>query len=98
MSQFSSSFWDVYIAVITLVSVVACGVFLKMQSVRKVAGGATETTGHTWDEDLGEFNNPLPRWWMWLFYLTIVFAWSTSRCTRAWAAGRGCSAGARSGS
>ena len=74
MSQFSSSFWDVYIAVITLVSVVACGVFLKMQSVRKVAGGSSETTGHTWDEDLGEYNNPLPRWWMWLFYITIVFA------------------------
>ena len=74
MSQFSSSFWDVYIAVITLVSVVACGVFLKMQSVRKVSGGSTETTGHTWDEDLGEYNNPLPRWWMWLFYITIVFA------------------------
>jgi cytochrome c oxidase cbb3-type subunit 3 len=74
MSQFSSSFWDVYIAVITLVSVVACGVFLKMQSVRRVAGSGSETTGHTWDEDLGEFNNPLPRWWMWLFYLTIVFA------------------------
>ena len=34
----------------------------------------SETTGHTWDEDLGEYNNPLPRWWMWLFYITIVFA------------------------
>jgi len=74
MSQFTSSFWDVYIAAITLVSVVACGVFLKMQSKRRVAGTATETTGHTWDEDLGEYNNPLPRWWMWLFYITIVFA------------------------
>jgi cytochrome c oxidase cbb3-type subunit 3 len=74
MSQFSSSFWDVYISVITLVSVIACGVFLKMQSVRRVAGGAKQTTGHTWDEDLGEYNNPLPRWWMWLFYLTIAFA------------------------
>ena len=74
MSQFSSSFWDIYIAVITLVSVLACGVFLKMQSVRRVAGSGSETTGHTWDEDLGEYNNPLPRWWMWLFYITIVFA------------------------
>ena len=37
------------------------------------AGGTTETTGHTWDEDLGEYNNPLPKWWMWLFYITIVF-------------------------
>jgi cytochrome c oxidase cbb3-type subunit 3 len=28
----------------------------------------------TWDGDLRELNNPLPRWWMWLFYATIVFA------------------------
>ncbi len=73
MSQFTSSFWDFYIAVIVIVSIVACGVFLKMQSVRKVAGSQTQTTGHTWDEDLGEYNNPLPRWWMWLFYITIAF-------------------------
>ena len=74
MSHFSSSFWDYYIGIITLVSVVACGVFLKMQSSRRVSGSGTETTGHTWDETLGEYNNPLPAWWMWLFYLTIAFA------------------------
>lgn len=73
MSEFTSSFWDVYISVITIVSIVACGVLLLAQSKRRVAGGRTETTGHTWDEDLGEFNNPLPRWWMWLFWITIVF-------------------------
>ena len=32
------------------------------------------TTGHVWDEDLRELNNPLPRWWLWLFIITIVFA------------------------
>jgi cytochrome c oxidase cbb3-type subunit III len=32
------------------------------------------TTGHVWDEDLRELNNPLPRWWMWLFVMTVVFA------------------------
>jgi cytochrome c oxidase cbb3-type subunit 3 len=73
MSQFTSSFWDVYITAISLVSIVACGVFLVAQSRRRVAGGRAETTGHTWDEDLGEYNNPLPRWWMWLFWITIVF-------------------------
>jgi cytochrome c oxidase cbb3-type subunit 3 len=41
-------------------------------STRRVPGGAT--TGHTWDEDLDELNNPLPRWWIWLFYITIVFS------------------------
>ncbi|GBU10125.1 Cbb3-type cytochrome c oxidase subunit FixP [Gammaproteobacteria bacterium] len=33
-----------------------------------------ETTGHVWDEDLQEYNNPLPRWWLWSFYATIIFA------------------------
>ncbi|HPE60653.1 MAG TPA: cytochrome-c oxidase, cbb3-type subunit III [Thiolinea sp.] len=33
-----------------------------------------ETTGHVWDDDLQEFNNPLPRWWLWTFYATFVFA------------------------
>ncbi|PIE01799.1 MAG: cytochrome-c oxidase, cbb3-type subunit III [Thiothrix nivea] len=33
-----------------------------------------ETTGHVWDETLQEFNNPLPRWWLWTFYATIIFS------------------------
>ena len=72
MSDFDSGFWDGYIALLTLVSIVACAVFLKSQSVRKP--GPVETTGHRWDEDLAEYNNPLPRWWSWLFYLTIAFS------------------------
>lgn len=73
MNEFTSSFWDLYISVITVVSILACGVLLLAQNKRRVAGGTTETTGHTWDEDLGEYNNPLPRWWLWLFWITIVF-------------------------
>jgi cytochrome c oxidase cbb3-type subunit III len=73
MSQFTSGFWDVYIAIVSVVSIVACAVFLRSQSTRKVAGPAS-TTGHTWDEDLAEYNNPLPRWWSWLFYITVAFA------------------------
>ncbi|MDH5180128.1 MAG: cytochrome-c oxidase, cbb3-type subunit III [Gammaproteobacteria bacterium] len=33
-----------------------------------------QTTGHAWDGDLQEFNNPLPNWWLWGFYATVVFA------------------------
>ncbi|MFB6261565.1 MAG: cytochrome-c oxidase, cbb3-type subunit III, partial [Thiohalorhabdaceae bacterium] len=33
-----------------------------------------QTTGHTWDGDLAEYNNPLPQWWVWVFYGTVVFA------------------------
>ena len=71
MSQFTSGFWDVYIGLITLVSIVACAVLLKMQSVRGPA--EADTSGHVWDEDIREYNNPLPRWWSWLFYITIIF-------------------------
>lgn len=71
MSQFTSGFWDIYIGLISIVSIVACAVLLKMQSVRKPA--ESETSGHVWDEDIKEFNNPLPRWWVWMFYLTIFF-------------------------
>jgi len=70
MNEFDSGFWSVAIAVVTLVSIVACAVFLKAQTVR--SGG--DTTGHVWDEDLAEYNNPLPSWWRWLFYITIVFS------------------------
>jgi len=73
VSEFVSGFWDVYIAVLTVISIVACAVLLRSQSVRK-APGAAETTGHKWDEDLAEYNNPLPRWWSWLFYITVVFS------------------------
>jgi cytochrome c oxidase cbb3-type subunit III len=72
VSDFASEFWHVYITVITVLSIVACALFLWSQSVRKA--GPVETTGHQWDEDLAEYNNPLPRWWSWLFYLTIVFS------------------------
>ena len=74
MSLFENGFWDIYIAGITLISVLACAIFLKMQSVKRtVSGAAAETSGHVWDEDLTEYNNPLPRWWAWLFYLTVAF-------------------------
>ena len=36
--------------------------------------GSVQTTGHAWDGDLQEFNNPLPRWWLWGFYATVIFA------------------------
>ena len=77
MADFTNEFWHYYVALISLVSMAACAVFLWMQSVRKVQvddkGKAIETTGHVWDENLSELNTPMPRWWIWLFYITIVF-------------------------
>jgi cytochrome c oxidase cbb3-type subunit 3 len=77
MADFFDGFWHWYIAVITLLSILGCGILLWSQSVHKVKldanGEPQKTTGHVWDEDLTELNTPMPRWWMWLFYLTIVF-------------------------
>jgi cytochrome c oxidase cbb3-type subunit 3 len=75
MSDFSSDFWAVYVALITMLSIIGCAVLLYTCSTKRTtAGEQAATTGHTWDEDLSEWNNPLPRWWMWLFYITIVFS------------------------
>jgi len=41
------------------------------------------TTGHSWDE-IQELNNPLPRWWLWTFYVTIVWAIAYCIAYPAW--------------
>jgi len=74
MTDFVSSFWGYYVGIITLASIIGCAILLQSQSKRRVPGAKVETTGHVWDEDLQELNNPLPNWWRWLFYITIVFA------------------------
>jgi len=73
MSDFDSAFWSFFVAGVTLVSIAACGLLLAALSKRKVSTD-TETTGHVWDGDLNELNNPLPRWWIWLFWITIAFS------------------------
>jgi cytochrome c oxidase cbb3-type subunit 3 len=67
-----SDFWSFYIAAITVISIIACALLLWSQSSAKTVPG--KTTGHVWDETLEEYSNPLPNWWRWLFYLTVVFA------------------------
>ena len=78
MSDFTNGFWPLYVAIISLVSILACGWLLwaagKATVMPQPAGQHDNTTGHVWDEDLRELNNPLPRWWMWLFIITVVFA------------------------
>ena len=73
MSDFFSSGWSIYIAAATVLGLAACLALLIIASKTQVVA-ADGSTGHVWDEDLIELNNPLPRWWMWLFVITIVFA------------------------
>ena len=73
MADFTSGFWSLWVAGLTLISIVACALLLQALSRRKAAGDP-EKTSHVWDEDLDEYNNPLPRWWIGLFWITIVFS------------------------
>jgi cytochrome c oxidase cbb3-type subunit 3 len=74
MSDFTSNFWSVFVAGVTLVSIVACLLLLWFSGKAKAMTSSDNTTGHVWDGDLREMNNPLPRWWAWLFVITIIFA------------------------
>jgi len=70
-----STSWSWYIIILTVLNIVACFWLIRWTSKRRVGEAPQgDTTGHTWDGDLQEYNNPLPRWWLWLFYLTILFA------------------------
>lgn len=73
MSDFISNGWSVFVAAATVIGLVLCLVLLIIASRRKVMAD-DNTTGHVWDEDLKEMNNPLPRWWMGLFVLTVLFS------------------------
>ncbi|MFA7386201.1 MAG: cytochrome-c oxidase, cbb3-type subunit III [Thiohalobacteraceae bacterium] len=71
---FSSEFWNWWVILLTLGNILACWWLIAWTS-RKRTGEAANgaVTGHTWDGSLQEYNNPLPRWWLWLFHLTLVF-------------------------
>jgi cytochrome c oxidase cbb3-type subunit III len=73
MSDFVSGFWSIYVAGLTTLSILGCAWLLYVNTVKRTAG-PVELHDHIWDENLQEYNHPLPRWWMWLFYITIVFA------------------------
>jgi cytochrome c oxidase cbb3-type subunit 3 len=74
MSDFISNFWHLYVAGISLVSIIACLILLWFSGKAKAMTANDNTTGHVWDGDLREMNNPLPRWWVGLFIMTIIFA------------------------
>jgi len=71
-----TSGWSLFIVLISLFNILACVWLLRWtakpkSATEKIGGGAD--TGHVWDKDLREYNNPLPKWWLWLFYITVVF-------------------------
>jgi cytochrome c oxidase cbb3-type subunit 3 len=70
-----TSFWSGWIIILTVGNILACFWLIWWTMRRKSGEAATgDVTGHTWDGNLQEYNNPLPRWWLGLFYITLIFA------------------------
>ena len=75
MADFTSGFWNWYIIIPVVIGIAAMFVLNRwMAEPRRKEGEKPKTMGHVWDEDLQELNNPLPRWWLNLFYITLVLS------------------------
>jgi cytochrome c oxidase cbb3-type subunit 3 len=73
-SVFTSQFWEWFIIVPTVGGIIACFAliwWLGGDTGKPEEDGNVETMGHVWDETLEEYNNPLPRWWLNLFYICL---------------------------
>lgn len=71
-----STFWSVFIIVLVVVSIIGYMLLLRwtMNMHTDEESANDESTGHVWDEDLKENNNPLPKWWLNTFYLSVAFS------------------------
>jgi len=73
---FNNTFWTAFISIGTLGGIAWLTLLLISNNKHKAQnapGEAVESMGHEWD-GIEELNNPLPMWWVGLFYITIVFA------------------------
>ncbi|MGI2169998.1 cytochrome-c oxidase, cbb3-type subunit III [Shewanella sp. MF05960] len=67
-----SNFWSIWISVLTIVVIVGCFILLKLVNNNYTGVEEGKSMGHKFD-GIEELNNPLPKWWAYMFYLTIVF-------------------------
>ncbi|HHB12681.1 MAG TPA: cytochrome-c oxidase, cbb3-type subunit III [Chromatiales bacterium] len=73
-NTFTSSFWSWWIIFFTVAGIFFCFWLIWWTGKGGAPKGETaETMGHVWDENLEELNNPLPRWWLNMFYITLAF-------------------------
>lgn len=73
MADFTSAFWNWFIIIPVLAGIVGMFWLNRWMTERRRPGERPKVVGHVWDQDLQEFNNPLPAWWLNLFYITLVF-------------------------
>lgn len=85
--------WSVFVTLIVASNILGCVWLLWWTSRRRPGQPAADDTSHVWDGDITEYNKPLPRWWINLFYLTIVFSiaylfwfggWGSFRSASGW--------------
>lgn len=69
-----SNAWSWYVIALVALNIVGCVWLLWWTAKRRPGDPRPEDTSHVWDGDLTEYNKPLPKWWINLFYLTIVFS------------------------
>lgn len=69
-----TSTWAMILSVVILANILGC-LWLIRWTAKPTSGEAKEgdVTGHVWDDNLEELNNPMPHWWLVMFYITIVF-------------------------
>lgn len=72
MSDFVSDFWHYYVLGLVILSLLYCA-WILLSNMTKRKPGPVDLHEHIWDEDLQEYNNPLPRWWLYLFWGTLIF-------------------------
>jgi cytochrome c oxidase cbb3-type subunit III len=75
MSDFFNNGWSIFVIAATVLGLLACLWLLYVASKREPMA-ADNSTGHVFDENLVEMNNPLPRWWAILFILTVLFSFA----------------------
>jgi cytochrome c oxidase cbb3-type subunit 3 len=69
------AFWHWFVAAGTIIFIIWCAWLVSWsakQGPQNIADD--EVVGHKWDGDLQEWNNPAPKWWLYLYFITIVWA------------------------
>lgn len=65
--------WSLFVIALIVINVGGALWMLQALSQRRTFE-EQQTTEHVWDEDLMELNHPLPRWWLWLYWITVIFS------------------------
>src|SRR5690349_9471090 len=65
--------WSLFVIVLVALNIFGCVWLIWWTGKRGPNDPAPTQTSHVWDGDITEYNQPMPRWWIVMFYATIVF-------------------------